>query len=94
MGLVRTKIYSLRRSNFHAPATSSWDANPGLREARLNNVAQGRFAKPEEIAAVCTFLTSPASSYLTGETIFASGDVMSLLPTGYGDFLHRTSGGE
>jgi NAD(P)-dependent dehydrogenase (short-subunit alcohol dehydrogenase family) len=71
-----------------------WEADPGLREALLNNVAQGRFAKPEDMAAVCTFLASPASSYITGETIFASGGMMSLLPPGYGDYLRRTRGEE
>jgi len=71
-----------------------WEADPGLREALLKNVAQTRFAKPEEMAAVCTFLACPASSYITGETIFASGGMISLLPPGYGDYLQRTRSGE
>jgi 3-oxoacyl-[acyl-carrier protein] reductase len=71
-----------------------WEADPGLREALLKNVALGRFAKPEDMAAVCAFLASPASSYITGETIFASGGMMSLLPPGYGDYLRQTREGE
>ncbi len=71
-----------------------WEADPGLREALLKNVAQGKFAKPEDMAAVCTFLASPASSYITGETIFASGGMMSLLPPGYGDYLRQEREGQ
>ncbi len=70
-----------------------WEADPTLREALLRNVAQGRFAKPEDMAAICTFLASQASSYMTGETIFASGGMISLLPPGYVEYLRRTREG-
>ncbi len=33
----------------------------------------GRFGRPEDIAPVAVFLASPASSWLTGETLLASG---------------------
>jgi NAD(P)-dependent dehydrogenase (short-subunit alcohol dehydrogenase family) len=71
-----------------------WEADPTLRESLLRNIAQGRFAKPDDMAAVCAFLASPASSYITGETIFASGGMVSLLPPGYADYLRRAREGE
>ncbi len=39
------------------------------------SVALGRIGRPADIAAVVTFLASPASGWLTGETLFATGGV-------------------
>lgn len=71
-----------------------WEADPTLREALLKNIAHGRFAKPEEMATICTFLASPAASYVTGETIFASGGMMSLLPPGYSEYVKQARKGQ
>ena len=38
-------------------------------------VALGRVGQPADIAGVVTFLASPASGWLTGETLFATGGV-------------------
>ncbi len=64
-----------------------FEEDPGLKDLRLENIAMGRFAKPEEIAAVALFLASPCSSYLTGETIFPSGGRISSVPPGYAAYL-------
>jgi len=64
-----------------------FEEDPGLKDLRLENIAMGRFAKPEEIAAVALFLASPCSSYLTGETIFPSGGRISSVPPGYTAYL-------
>jgi NAD(P)-dependent dehydrogenase (short-subunit alcohol dehydrogenase family) len=64
-----------------------FEEDPGLKDLRLGNIAMGRFAKPEEIAAVALFLASPCSSYLTGETIFPSGGRISSVPPGYTAYL-------
>lgn len=41
--------------------------------AALRDVPAGRFADPDEIAAITLFLCSPAAAYITGTTIVADG---------------------
>lgn len=42
-------------------------------EAIIGQIPMKRFAKPEEIAAVCAFLASDGASYITGSVICADG---------------------
>jgi NAD(P)-dependent dehydrogenase (short-subunit alcohol dehydrogenase family) len=46
------------------------------REAKrrmLSRTPLGRFAEPEEVAAIAVFLASDEASYMTGQTVFADG---------------------
>lgn len=47
--------------------------NPEWKEALLERIPIGRFASPEEVAAVVAFLASPEASYITGATIDVNG---------------------
>ncbi len=44
-------------------------------DARTHRIPLGRYAQPEEIAAVVVFLSSPGASYITGETICVDGAI-------------------
>jgi 3-oxoacyl-[acyl-carrier protein] reductase len=46
---------------------------PEAAKAVVNETPLGRLGKPEEIAAVIRFLLSEESSFLTGDTLDASG---------------------
>lgn len=48
------------------------------RRSILSRTPMGRAGEPEEIAAVALFLASDASSYVTGQTIYADGGRMGL----------------
>jgi len=48
------------------------------RQEVLRQIPLGRFARPEEIAAVVAFLASPAASYLTGTTVHVDGGLTML----------------
>ena len=59
-----------------------WLQQPGREtdksEARLQrHITLGRFCKPEDVAVMLIYLASPASSYVTGQTYYISGGVMS-----------------
>lgn len=44
-----------------------------VRENALKAIGLGRFGKPEDIAGVVAFLTSPAAAYITGQVLEVSG---------------------
>jgi NAD(P)-dependent dehydrogenase (short-subunit alcohol dehydrogenase family) len=59
-----------------------WMQKPGQEnnktEGRLKRyISLGRFCKPEDIAVMLVYLASGASSYVTGQTFYVSGGVMS-----------------
>lgn len=44
-------------------------------DARTNRIPLGRYAEPSEIAAAVLFLSSPAASYISGETLCVDGAI-------------------
>jgi NAD(P)-dependent dehydrogenase (short-subunit alcohol dehydrogenase family) len=57
------------RTQFSQPL---W-GNPDLAERIVSAIPKGRIAEPEEIAGAVLFLASNASSFITGQTIYADG---------------------
>uniref|UniRef100_A0A182FCQ6 Uncharacterized protein n=1 Tax=Anopheles albimanus TaxID=7167 RepID=A0A182FCQ6_ANOAL len=61
--------------------TSALLLNTEENKARaLSLIPLGRIAQPKEISGVCAFLVSDDASYSTGETIVASGGILSRFP--------------
>jgi NAD(P)-dependent dehydrogenase (short-subunit alcohol dehydrogenase family) len=48
-------------------------ANPATREAMIRRVPVGRFATPDEVAGMVSYLASPAASYITGQILVMDG---------------------
>jgi dehydrogenase/reductase SDR family protein 4 len=64
---------SLVRTAFSQPM---W-ANPDVLKAIEATIPLGRIAEPEDIMSVALFLASDASSYITGQTIYADGGALA-----------------
>ena len=51
--------------------------NDEMTEDALSKIPRGRMGKPEDIAGTAIFLCSPASSWITGETIVLDGGMVA-----------------
>lgn len=69
-GFFRT---GMTESVWQDPRRSAW---------LLEHIPARRGGRPEELAGLCVFLASPASDYLTGQTIAVDGGVLAG-PPGY-----------
>ncbi|ADD42274.1 SDR family NAD(P)-dependent oxidoreductase [Stackebrandtia nassauensis] len=57
----------------HTPLTAAAVAIPGRSEQMAARTMIGRNSQPEDFAGMAVFLAGPASSYVTGQTLFVDG---------------------
>jgi NAD(P)-dependent dehydrogenase (short-subunit alcohol dehydrogenase family) len=50
---------------------------PKRKEALLRSVPLGRLAEPREIGLLAVYLASPASDYITGQTVYIDGGLLA-----------------
>ena len=48
-------------------------ADPKIRERLLRDVPARRTGRPEEVGPLLVYLASPASDFMTGQTLFLDG---------------------
>jgi glucose 1-dehydrogenase len=61
------------------PINDAWIHDEAARRNVESHIPMGRAGRPEEMAAVFTFLASDEASYITGQTLYACGG-LTLFP--------------
>ena len=67
---------------FRTAMTEEVWTDPRRKQWLMDHIPAQRGGKPEELAGLCVFLASPASDYVTGQTIAVDGGVLAG-PPGY-----------
>lgn len=83
LGLTRTlavewapygiRVNAIGPGYFHTQLTADLFADPERRAALEARIPMGRIGTPEDLVGAAVFLASPASSYVTGQTVFVDG---------------------
>jgi NAD(P)-dependent dehydrogenase (short-subunit alcohol dehydrogenase family) len=55
-----------------------FEKNPELLTGTIARVPTGRVCKPQDCAGIALFLASDAAEFVTGQTIYADGGLMTL----------------
>jgi NAD(P)-dependent dehydrogenase (short-subunit alcohol dehydrogenase family) len=69
----RIRINAVAPGLVETPMTKQWFDDPAMRSFFLGNSPIGRFAQPEEVAAVVLFLCSDLASFAVGHTFAIDG---------------------
>lgn len=73
LGPRRIRVNAVAPGLVVTPLTAPAMEIPGVREEYVANTPLGRPGEPAEIGALCRFLLSPESTWITGETIDING---------------------
>jgi 3-oxoacyl-[acyl-carrier protein] reductase len=79
-GQYKIRVNAILPGLTETPLTAGSMKDPGRLEAVLEHIPMGRIGKPEDIANTAVFLASDAASYISGELIYVSGGLISVLP--------------
>ena len=69
----RVRVNCIAPGFFGTDLTAGIQANPHLRDKVLSQTLMGRMGQAQDIAGAAVFLASPASAYMTGQTLTLDG---------------------
>lgn len=71
-------VNAIGPGEFHTQLSAIWHENPELRAKLLTQIPLGRTGNLRELGLLAVYLASPASDYITGQTIFIDGGTLAL----------------
>lgn len=74
-GPYNIRVNSLAPSNLDTPMTAPVFSDPERKKLALSKTPLGRFGLPEDLVGAVVFLSSPASNYVTGQTLLVEGGI-------------------
>jgi glucose 1-dehydrogenase len=76
LGAFGITINNVAPGAIETPINNELLNNPEQLNAVLKNIPLGRLGKPEEVAALVSFLASPDADYITGSTFYIDGGLL------------------
>jgi len=70
---LRIGVNAVAPGYAHTSLTEAYCSAPGRLAELLSRIPAGRLATPEDVAAATLFLSSPRSSYITGQVLYVDG---------------------
>jgi glucose 1-dehydrogenase len=76
LGSLGITINNVAPGAIETPINTELKSNPEQLNAVLKNIPLGRLGKPEEVAALVSFLASSDADYITGSTFYVDGGLL------------------
>jgi glucose 1-dehydrogenase len=76
LGSLGININNVAPGAIETPINTELLNNPAQLNAVLKNIPLGRLGKPEDVAALVSFLASPDADYITGSTFYVDGGLL------------------
>jgi glucose 1-dehydrogenase len=76
LGPLGITINNVAPGAIETPINTKLLNNPEQLNAVLKNIPLGRLGKPEDVAALVSFLASPDADYITGSTFYVDGGLL------------------
>jgi glucose 1-dehydrogenase len=76
LGSLGININNVAPGAIETPINTELLNNPAQLNAVLKNIPLGRLGKPEDVAALVSFLASPDAEYITGSTFYVDGGLL------------------
>ncbi len=76
LGSLGITINNVAPGAINTPINTKLLNNPEQLNAVLKNIPLGRLGKPEDVAALVSFLASPDADYITGSTFYVDGGLL------------------
>ena len=73
-------VNAIGPGDFYTKLSAEFHEDPKLREKMMAHIPLGRVGDVREIGLLAVYLASPASDFITGQTVFIDGGELAFSP--------------